>query len=209
MGSTYNAFEAPGYYLKEYDTEAHATNPDSDPWKILDKPFVTGKKGYIMKVGGNASDEPVEVTFTISNSNVELGNLMRTFGLSLDLTNMKPNTSQKITITSADPEIQSNNLTIDVNFNPSDFSSLPVNHEYALENMRFVFVNGHKAIRLTLPDPSPARVVFFDQAGKKIIKAVKYVAPNVIDLKDVKKGIYNMVVSYGPATKVYPIEIYD
>ena len=32
---------------------------------------------------------------------------------------------------------------------------------------------------------------------------------NVIDLKDVKKGIYNMVVSYGPATKVYPIEIYD
>ena len=209
LGYTYNAFGAPAYYIKEYDTEMHAIHPTDDPWKTLDRPSVKGKKGYIMSLDPSPTEEPVEVTFTISNSNVDLANLMRTFGLSLDLTNTVPGTKQKITVSSADPDIQSNSLTIDVEFNPSDLSTLPVNHEYALENMRFIFINGHKAIRLTLPDPSPARIVFFDNSGKKVVKAVNYIAPNVIDLQDLKSGQYFMVVNYGPATKTYPIEIHD
>lgn len=209
LGYTYNAFAAPAYYLKEFDTEAFATDPLSSPWKMLERPIVTGNKGYIMSLDGSAVDEPVEVTFTVSNTNVDLTTLMRSFGLSLDLRNMEPNSTKKITVSSDDPDILSNNLTIDVTFSPSDMASLPINHRYALDNMRFVFVNGHKAIRLTLPDQSPARVVFFDNDGKKIVKAVRYIAPNVINLAELKNGHYNMVVSYGEAVKTFPIEIHD
>lgn len=209
LGYGYNAYAMPSYYIKEYDTEGHAANPDADAWRMLERPVVKGNKGYIMSIDNTPDGEPVEVTFTISNSNVDLGSIMRSLGLTLDLTDMTPETTQKITVSSADPDIASNNLTIDVKFSPADRSSLPLNHRYALDNMRFVFVNGHKAIRLTLPDPTPARVVFFDKDGKKVLKAVKYIAPNVIDLSDFKSGTYNMVVAYGPATRTLPIEIHD
>lgn len=207
LGYKFNAFGVPGYYIKEYDTEASARNPEVDAWKTLESPSVKGLKGYIMSIDASLTDEPVEVTFTIDNAKVDLANITRALGLTIDFSRLEPGKKQTVSVSSANPDIQSNSLTVEVTFDPTDASSLPLNHEKALEAMRHTFVDNNKAIRLTLPDQTPARVVFFDEKGKKIVKAVRYVSPYVIDLGDLKPGKYNMVVSYGPATKTIEIEL--
>ena len=160
-----------------------------------------------MSLSGMSDNNPVEVTFTIDNASVDFTDVTHTLGLSLDFSDMQPGKLISVTVTTDNPGVVSNNLAIKVSYNPSDPSSVPVNHKAALDNMRYIFVNGYKAIRLTLPDQSPAKVVFFDEKGKKIIKAVRYIAPNVIDLRDMKPGKYNMMVNYGPASKAYEIEL--
>lgn len=208
LGYTYNAYGAPAYYLREFSTAGHENDPfgDSD-WEIPEEPQVIGGKGYTIAIDDRLTTDPVEVTFTIDNTSLDLKSVMNSLGLTLDLSSLRPGTVQTLTISSANPDIVSNNLTIDVLYEPADLSSLPLNHREALEKMRFVFVGEHKAIRLTLPDQTPARVAFFDNSGKKVIKAVRYIAPYVIDLSDMKPGKYNMVVSYGNAVKTYPITL--
>lgn len=207
LGYSFNAYGAPAYFIKEYDTDERFAQPDGDPWKMLEYPSVKANRGYLMGLDSSLGDEPVEVTFNIDNSAVDLGYLMKTMGLTIDLSGMQPNSKQTITVSSANPDIVSNNLTIDVTFNPADITKLPINYGQALENMRYVFVGDNKAMRLTLPDQTPAKVVFFGKDGKTVVKAVRYVAPNVIDLTDMKSGKYNMVVSYGNAIKTYPVEL--
>lgn len=208
LGYTYNAYGAPAYYLREYSTMGHETNPfgDSD-WMIPEQPEAMSGKGYTISIDDRLTTDPVEVTFTIDNTGLDMKSILSSLGLTLDLSSLKPGDTQTLTISSANPEIDSNQLTIDVVYQPTDLSSLPLNHQDALDRMRFVFVGQHKAIRLTLPDQTPARVVFFDKNGKKVMKAVRYVAPNVIDLSDMKPGTYNMAVAYGPATRIVPITL--
>lgn len=207
LGYSFNAFGAPAYYIKEYDSAGLALNTSESAWKMLASPSVKANKGYLMCVGSSSDDAPVEVTFTIDNSQVDLVNIMRALSLTVDFSGMQPNSKQNVTVTSANPDVISNNLTIEVSFQPSDLTTLPLNHQQALENMRYVFVGEHKALRLTLPDQTPAKVVFFDKSGKKVIKAVKYVAPNVIDLSGMKPGTYNMFVEYGNANRTFEIEL--
>lgn len=207
LGYSFNAFNVPSYFIKEFDTAGFASETTEDGWKMLDAPTVKGMKGYIMSIDNSLTDEPVEVTFTIENSTVDLINKMRALGLTVDFSEMQPGATQMITVTSANPDVRSNELTVEVAFEPTSTSSLPLNHVAALEKMRYTFVGGNKAIRLTLPDQTPARVVFFDKKGKKMVKAVKYVSPNVIDLRDLPSGQYNMVVGYGPATRTLTIDL--
>lgn len=207
LGYNYNAYSGPSYYIRECDTDLRALDPDSEGWKDLDTPDVKANKGYIMTVDGSLSTEPVEVTFTIDNANVDLSEIRRAIGLTVDFSGMRVGSTQNVSITATNPDVISNHLTVEVTFSPTDTSNLPVDHAYALDKLRYTFVNGHKAIRLTLPDQTPARVVFFDSKGEKVVKAVRYISPNVIDLRDLKAGKYNMMVGYGPATKAYEIEI--
>lgn len=210
LGYTFNGFGVPSYTIRELNGDAYSTEEEikeGTQWNILETPQVKGMKGYTMAIDNLLTDEPVEVTFTIDNEGVDLATGMRSLGLTLDLTGSKPDSKQDITVRAANPNVQANLLTIHVEYKPSDLSSLPVNHEIALEQMRYVFVNGHNAIRLTLPDQTPARVAIFDKTGKKLVKAVKYIAPYVIDLRDLKSGDYNMVVSYGPAVRTLPITL--
>ena len=207
LGYNYSAFSGPAYYIRELNTVQRSLSPETGGFVDLDSPKVKALKGYIMMVDDSKGSEPVEVTFTIDNTHIDLTELARSLGLTIDFTGMKPDTKKSITVSSANPNVKSNSLTIEVTFKPEDLSSLPLNHAQALERMRYVFVGQNRAIRLTLPDQTPARVVFFDADGKKVVKAVRYVAPNVIDLKDMKSGKYNMMVQYGPATKNYEIEL--
>lgn len=208
LGYRHNAYGAPAYYIREFNTAMHENNPfGEDDWRILDEPVVEGLKGYTMSIDDRLTTEPVEVTFIIDNTKVDLKSVMSALGLTLDLSVVNPGTTIPVTIASSNPNVDSNQLTVQVQFDPADLSSLPLNHEQALERTRFVFVGNHKAIRLTLPDQTPARIAFFDKAGRKVLKAVRYIAPNVIDLSDMKTGTYNMVVSYGPAIKTYEITL--
>ena len=207
MGFGLNAYNAPAYYIKEFDTEIFATNPDADPWVLLDTPKVKGLKGYIMSIDTPNATDPVEVTFVIDNTKVDLSDMTRSLGLTVDFSGMEVGSEQTLSVASANPNISSNQLRVTVKFEPNNTSSLPINHAKALEAMRYTFVGNHKAIRLTLPDQTPARVVFFDEKGKKMVKAVRYVSPYVIDLQDLKPGKYNMVVTYGQATRTCEIEL--
>ena len=42
----------------------------------------------------------------------------------------------------------------------------------------------------------------YNKKGTKLMKAVRYVAPMVLDLSDLKSGTYQMVINYGDATAV-------
>lgn len=207
LGYNFNAYSGPAYRIRELDTQLRALDPESGGWKDLETPRVEGMKGYIMTVDNSLTDEPVEVTFNIDNTKVNLTELTQALSLTVDFSNSEPGSKQLLTVKSANPDIKSNSLTVEVTFSPSDTSTLPINHAKALDNTRYIFVNGHKAIRLTLPDQSPAKVVLFDKSGKNVVKAVRYIAPNVIDLSDVKSGKYNMMVQYGSAAKIFEIAL--
>jgi hypothetical protein len=64
------------------------------------------------------------------------------------------------------------------------------------------YVPGFAGIRLTLPDNTPAKVAIYDASGEKLVKAVRYVSPMMIDIRDLKAGNYQMIVSYGNAIGV-------
>ena len=124
--------------------------------------------------------------------------------LSLDLWNVEPDTRQTVYIKPAN--VKGNTLKVNVDFRPDDPSVLPVNHAKALEQMRITFTPNRKGLRLTLPDQTPAKVAFYDRKGRKLIKAVRYISPMMIDMSDMKPGTYQMAVSYGPATTVRTLE---
>ena len=66
----------------------------------------------------------------------------------------------------------------------------------------FTFTPDKRGIRLTLPDQTPAKIAIYNKKGTKLMKAVRYVAPMVLDLSDLKSGTYQMVINYGDATAV-------
>ena len=77
----------------------------------------------------------------------------------------------------------------------------------ALEEMRVTRTPVRGAIRLTLPDQTPARVAIFDREGKHLLKAVRYVSPMKINISDLEPGTYRMVVIYGPASTERLVEL--
>lgn len=199
----------PAYRVKKYDTQIRADRPYDDPWTTLTQPLLTGMKGYLIGIDNTTDNEPVEITFTIDNSRIDLSNHQTPVGLTLDLSGMQAGWKDKIFVTPTDGNgrVLGNTLEVDLTYSPSDSSSLPVNYQQALNDSRLTFVGDKKAMRITLPDQTPARVVIFDKGGSKVIKAIKYVSPMAIDLSGLKKGQYQVVVEYGNAIRTFPLEL--
>lgn len=193
------------YHLYSYDTESRADNPSGVVWQRETSAEVQGLKGYIMKLDNALGNEPVEVTFTINNVALDFESTIRPLTLSLDLSTVEPGTQQNLYIKPAN--VKGNTLKVTVDFRPQDLSGLPINHARALEQMRITYTPNREGIRLTLPDQTPAKVAFYDRKGKKLIKAVRYISPLMIDLSDMKPGTYQMVVNYGPAFSVRELMI--
>jgi len=205
-GFSYSTEEGtPGtYVIREYDTQKHANTPDESPWVSLSTPIVEGMKGYIMKL--ESEDEtPVEITFSISNTYVAFDNTMCDMFLNVNMRNCEPETRHTVYIRPVN--VKGNTLRVDMRYVPSDLSELPLNHAKALEEMRVTRTPVRGAIRLTLPEQTPARVAIFDKKGKHLLKAVKYISPMKIDISDLKQGTYRMVVVYGPASKEFLVEL--
>lgn len=194
-----------GYYISGYDTRRRSDSDDDSPWETLMTPDVKGLKGYIMCVDGALGDDPVEITFTMNNLELDLSSTMRPLHLTLDMSYSDPGSEQAVYVKPTN--VKGNTLKVNVKFRPSDESSLPVNHARALKAMRVTYTPRHTGIRLTLPDQTPARVGIFDEKGEKLLKAVNYVAPMMIDLSDLSKGKYVVAVVYGPASAVREIEL--
>ena len=187
----------PAYYILEYDAQKRAENPSESSWKKLNTPNLEARKGYIMGINNVATTDSVEVTFHIDNTAMALSGSSTEFNVSVDLSQCEPQSVQTFYVRPTN--VKGNTLKMDVEFNPTDYSELPVNHEVALRNARVTHTPGYEGIRITLPDATPAKVAIFDKKGKKLIKAVRYVSPMMIDVSDLKSGDYKVFISYGNA----------
>lgn len=186
------------FFIQRFDTKTNAENSNQSPWIPLIDPELKGKTGYVMKLSDNIGKEPVEITFTINNENINLDREALPMMLSLDVSSMRPFSTQDLYIKALGAA--SNTLKVKVDFQPENPNELPVNHEWALERMRLTVSPDGTSLRMTLPNQDEARVVIMDNKGKKILKAVKYVAPHSIDISDLKHGQYRMAIRYGSAT---------
>ncbi len=192
------------YLIREYDTQKRANTPDESPWISLSDPIVRGLKGYIMKLEC-ADETPVEITFSINNTNIAFDNTMCNMFLNVNMRNCEPETRHTVYVRPVN--VKGNVLRVDMRYVPADPSELPLNHVKALEAMRVTRTPVRGAIRLTLPDQTPARVAIFDMEGEHMLKAVRYISPMKIDISDLDPGTYRMVVIYGPASRELIVEL--
>ncbi|MDE7160978.1 MAG: hypothetical protein K2O24_09100 [Muribaculaceae bacterium] len=192
------------YLLCEYDGRVRAENPGESPWVNVTSGRVTGMKGYIMKLE-NDNPDPVEITFEIDNVALCFDNTIRALNLQVDMSGCEPETRHVVYIRPAN--VKGNTLRVDMRYVPPTREDMPLNHARALEAMRVTRTPDGKAIRLTLPEQTPAKVAFFDRKGKKLLKTVSYISPMKIDVSDLKHGTYRMVVIYGPASTEQTLEL--
>lgn len=185
------------YIIREYDSRMRAQNPSESPWVTVTSGKVMAMKGYIMKLE-TGDDTPVEITFNIDNVALDFDNTIRNINLSIDMSKCEPETRHTVYVRPSN--VKGNTLRIDMRYVPSTREDLPVNHSRALEAMRVTRTPDGGAIRLTLPEQTPAKVAIFDRKGEKMLKAVRYVSPMKIDVSDLAHGTYRMVVVYGLAS---------
>lgn len=86
----------------------------------------------------------------------------------------------------------SGNAVIDVEYKPNDKSGIIWKDE--LELARIIPTLDGNGIRITLPNSDPAKLIILDKKGKKTLKKISYVAPAIIDISDLKKGSYQLIL---------------
>lgn len=196
------------YFICEYNTRQRAENPEKTAWTQLASPDVVRNKGYIMGVSrsaDNPDNTPVEVTFTFENTTLGVdASGDGSMNVELDMMQVKPGTTVPVYV---QPDgVKGAPLKVMVTFSPKDLSQLPVNYAAALDEARITFIPDRSGIRLTLPTQDPAKVVIFDRKDR-IVKAVSYTAPYVIDIRTLKPGEYRAYIQYGNASAVKPFTV--
>ena len=81
---------------------------------------------------------------------------------------------------------------IEVEYIKSDTSGIHWKDE--LEQARILPTLDRKGIRITLPNSDPVKVIILDNKGKKKLKSLSYIAPAVIDVSDLRRGNYQIII---------------
>lgn len=81
---------------------------------------------------------------------------------------------------------------IEVEYIKSDASG--INWKDELEQARILPTLDRKGVRITLPNSDPAKVIILDKKGKKKLKTLSYIAPAVIDVSDLRRGNYQIII---------------
>lgn len=208
LGYTLNGSQK-AFYLCEYNTRSRAEQPSKTAWTKLASDNVIKNKGYIMGVSrsaDNPDNKPVEVTFVFENTTLGF-DPSNNGSLNVELNMMQLGPGSEIPVyVMPDDGLKGSPLKVMVKFSPKDISSLPVNYVKALDDARVTFNPNRSGIRLTLPTQDQAKVVIFD-SKEHVVKAVKYVAPYLIDVTDLKPGKYQLYIQYGNATATKPFEV--
>lgn len=208
LGYTLNGSQK-AFYLCEYNTRSRAEQPSKTAWTKLASDNVIKNKGYIMGVSrsaDNPDNKPVEVTFVFENTTLGF-DTSNSGSLNVELNMMQLEPGSEIPVyVMPDDGLKGSPLKVMVKFSPKDISSLPVNYVKALDDARVTFNPNRSGIRLTLPTQDQAKVVIFD-SKEHVVKAVKYVAPYLIDVTDLKPGKYQLYIQYGNATATKPFEV--
>lgn len=208
LGYTLNGSQK-AFYLCEYNTRSRAEQPSKTAWTKLASDNVIKNKGYIMGVSrsaDNPDNKPVEVTFVFENTKLGFDPSNNgSLNVELNMMQLEPGSEIPVYVM-PDDGLKGSPLKVMVKFSPKDISSLPVNYVKALDDARVTFNPNRSGIRLTLPTQDQAKVVIFD-SKERVIKAVKYIAPYLIDITDLKPGKYQLYIQYGNATATKPFEI--
>ena len=184
------------YAFKRFNTTK--ASQKAEPWEKVTT--LLGLQGYSIYIEPTQENNPVEVTFSLDNLNMDTESSKRMLFLSLDMTNEEPGKSQTLYVNAKN--IKSNVLKLDVSYSPENTSALPMNYEMALKDARIIPTTDKKGVRLSLPDSEPAKVLILNKKGDKILKKILYAAPGVIDVSDLRKRSYQMIIQYGTATVV-------
>lgn len=186
------------YYIREYSTKARADGESA--WAKLTTPEVRKNKGYLMgiaRTADNPNSDPVEVTFTIDNTTLGVTSTSDgTMNVQLDMTNVPENEEVEVVVKPVD--VKGIPLVVKVKLEPEEEIEKPLNFENALEEARITFNPNKSGIRISLPESSPAKVLIFNKKSK-LVKAIKYISPFIIDVKELKKGTYDVLIQYGNA----------
>lgn len=197
------------FYICEYSTRSRAEQPSKTAWVKMQTDNVVKNKGYIMGVArsaDNPDNTPVEVTFVFENTTLGFdASNNGSLNVELNMMQVEPGTEIPVYVTPANG-VKGAPLKVMVRFSPKDVTELPINYATALDDVRVTFTPNNAGIRLTLPTQEQAKVVIFDKK-EKMVKAVKYVAPFMIDIRDLKPGKYQMYIKYGNAEAIKPFEI--
>lgn len=208
LGYTLNGSQK-AFYLCEYNTRSRAEQPSKTAWTKLASDNVIKNKGYIMGVSrsaDNPDNKPVEVTFVFENTKLGFDpSNNSSLNVELNMMQLEPGSEIPVYVM-PDDGLKGSPLKVMVKFSPKDISSLPVNYVKALDDARVTFNPNRSGIRLTLPTQDQAKVVIFD-SKEHVVKAVKYVAPYLIDVTDLKPGKYQLYIQYGNATATKPFEV--
>lgn len=199
------------FYLCEYSTRSRAEHPEKTAWTKLMSDNVIKNKGYIMGISrsaDNPDNTPVEVTFVFENTALGMDPSNNgSLNVELNMTQLEPGAEIPVYVM-PDGGLKGVPLLVKVKFSPKDITELPVNYVNALDEARVTFNPNNSGIRLTLPTQEAAKVVIFD-SKERVVKAVKYVAPYLIDVTDMTPGKYQLYIQYGNATATKPFEIGD
>lgn len=159
----------------------------------------------VARSADNPDNTPVEVTFVFENTTLGM-DASNNGSLNVELNMMQVEPGTEIPVYVRPDGVKGAPLRVMVRFSPKDITELPVNYANALEEARVTFNPNNSGIRLTLPTQDPAKVVIFD-SKERVVKAVKYIAPYLIDVTDMKPGKYQLYIQYGNATATKPFEI--
>ena len=199
------------FYVCEYNTRSRAEYPEKTAWTRLSTDNVIKNKGYIMGISrcaDNPNNTPIEVTFVFENTTLGIDPSNKgSLNVELNMMQLEPDTEIPVYIM-PDDGIKGAPLKVMVRFSPKDISVLPINYANALNDTRITFTPNNAGIRLTLPTQEQSKVVIFDNKNH-IVKAVKYIAPYMIDIRDLKSGKYHIYIQYGNSETIKQFEIKD
>lgn len=199
------------FYVCEYNTRSRAEYPEKTAWTRLSTDNVIKNKGYIMGISrsaDNPNNTPIEVTFVFENTTLGIDPSNNgSLNVELNMMQLEPDTEIPVYIM-PDDGIKGAPLKVMVRFSPKDISVLPINYANALNDTRITFTPNNAGIRLTLPTQEQAKVIIFDNKNN-IVKAVKYIAPYMIDIRDLKSGRYQIYIQYGNSETIKQFEIKD
>lgn len=196
QGYVFNEEGENGWQLKEYNGEDRALNGQREQnWSDMSSTVVEPFKGYMLVAPQRAAGESVDVTFEFENVALDMNNAINPMNLTLDFSGRLPHEDYRVYVK---PEnVKGNTLTISVAYRPS-VEDLPLNYKQVVDNTRLVSFNNGKSFRITLPVAHiPAQVFLLDRKGKKVLKAYEYYAPASIDIPNLKKGSYPVLVRFG------------
>lgn len=194
------------YYIREYSTKLRTEGKTA--WNMLPAPEVKVNKGYIMgiaRTADNPDSEPVEVTFVIENTKLGVSSSLNgSMNVQLDMSGVEE--GEEVELVVKPVGVKGIPLNLKVRYELAEDVERPINYEKSLDEARVTFNPIRSGIRLTLPDDTPAKVLIFNRRGK-MVKAVKYVSPHLIDITDLGKGHYDMIVEYGNARRMKYFEL--
>ena len=84
------------------------------------------------------------------------------------------------------------NAIIEVEYIKSDSSG--IDWKNALEEARILQTLDRKGIRITLPNDDTAKVLITNKKGNKILKKINYIAPAVIDISELHRKTYQIII---------------